>query len=81
MKDDVRDEQKKERLSAALALAKELALKKREGWIGQKAETLFENDDVGHSSQNYLVFKKGAKAGDFGGVRIKAVSGFRLIAE
>ncbi|MBA3051648.1 MAG: tRNA (N6-isopentenyl adenosine(37)-C2)-methylthiotransferase MiaB [Candidatus Omnitrophota bacterium] len=81
MEDDVPEEVKKERLSAGLALAKELALKKREAYIGQKAETLFENNDVGHSSQNYLVFKKGAKAGDFGQVPVKAVSGFRLMAE
>lgn len=81
MKDDVSEERKKARLSSALALAKELALKKREAWIGRRAELLFESDDIGHSSQNYLVFKKGAKAGDCGGALIKSVSGFRLIAE
>jgi len=81
MNDDVGDDVKKERLAAILALAKELALKKRKVWVGKKVETLFDKDDVGHSSQNYLIFKKGAKAGEFGEVVIKAVSGFRLIAE
>lgn len=81
MNDDVKEPAKKERLTAGLALAKELALKKRKAYIGKKVEALFENDDVGHSSQNYLVFKKGAKAGEFGEVVIKGVSGFRLMAE
>ncbi len=81
MNDDVKDAVKKERLASLLALAKELALKKRKAYIGKKVEALFDNDDVGHSSQNYLVFKKGAKAGEFREVSIKDVSGFRLIAE
>ncbi|MCD6311719.1 MAG: tRNA (N6-isopentenyl adenosine(37)-C2)-methylthiotransferase MiaB [Elusimicrobia bacterium] len=81
MNDDVKDAVKKERLASLLALAKELALKKRKTYIGEKVEALFENDDIGHSSQNYLIFKKGAKAGEFGEVVIKAVSGFRLMAE
>ncbi|MEA2081460.1 MAG: tRNA (N6-isopentenyl adenosine(37)-C2)-methylthiotransferase MiaB [Elusimicrobiota bacterium] len=81
MKDDVPDDVKKQRLAHLLALAKTQSLQKRKACLGKKMEVLFENDEVGHSPQNYLIFKKGAKAGEFRKLVIQSVSGFRLIAE
>ena len=81
MEDDVPKPLKKERQAELLALAKELSLAKRDAYVGKKVSVLFEKAEVGHSSQNYLVFKDGAKPGDIFDVKIKEVSGYRLMAE
>ncbi|MFH1957247.1 MAG: tRNA (N6-isopentenyl adenosine(37)-C2)-methylthiotransferase MiaB [bacterium] len=80
MKDDVTENTKKERQQKILLLAKNLALKSAEKFRGREVKVLFERDGIGHSSQNFLVFKEGAGKGGFLDLRIRDILKWRLIA-
>jgi len=80
MKDDIPENIKKERQQKILLLAKDLALKSAEKFPGTDIDVLFEKDGIGHSSQNFLVLKKGSRKGEFLNLRIKNTLKWRLIA-
>ncbi|MCD6413392.1 MAG: MiaB/RimO family radical SAM methylthiotransferase, partial [Elusimicrobia bacterium] len=74
MKDDVSQKVKQERLKIIQKLALKYADLSRRNFVGKEVEVLFEKDGVGHSSQNFLVLKQGAKAGEFLRVKVKKTS-------
>ena len=78
MTDDVPQKTKEERLKDIQNLAVKYAFSERKKFVGKKVEVLFEKDGVGHSSQNFLVLKQNAKAGEFLEVKIRKASRWRL---
>jgi len=80
LKDAVSEEEKQRRHKRILDLARKISLARRASFVGKTCDVLFEKNEIGHNSQNFLVFKKGAKKGSFLKLEIKDVKNEMLLA-
>jgi len=80
LKDTVSEEEKQRRHKRILDLARKISFARRKTFVGKTCDVLFEKDGIGHNSQNFLVFKKGAKKGSFLKLEIKDVKNETLLA-